>query len=189
MEALGPIIGWLAPILSTIIITAATASINAHIKRHDIMAEERNAKTEAKRKADAEWRESVDKILEEQSEALKAVEQDRADWQEWRAEMVERLDEQNEKTMSVLKSQVTQMRSDCLHRIHRYLDDLGMASTEEKDSFWAEYQEYCELCEQYEIENDFVDELAKRVMALPERKTSKQSKQAALRGFFLRRRK
>lgn len=71
--------------------------------------------------------------------------------------------------MSMLKSQVTQMRSDCLHRIHRYLDDLGCASTEEKDAFWAEYQEYCALCEQYGIENSFVDELAKRVMALPER--------------------
>ena len=169
MEALAPIIGWLSPILSTIIITAATASINAHIKRHDQLAEERNAKTEEKRKADAEWRESVDRALGEQSEALRAVAQDRADWYEWRAEMVERMDAQNERTMSMLKSQVTQMRSDCMHRIHRYLDDLGMASTEEKTAFWAEYEEYCELCEKYGIENNFVKELAQRVMSLPER--------------------
>ena len=148
MEALGPIIGWFAPILSTIIITAATASINAHIKRHEQIAEERNAKTEQKRREEAEWRERMEHRMEE---------------------IERKMEEQDDKMMSVLKSQVTQMRSDTLHRIHRYLDDLGMASTEEKTAFWAEYEEYCELCEKYGIENNFVKELAQRVMDLPER--------------------
>ena len=164
-----PIITWAAPIASTIIITAATASINSRMKRHDELAAERHAETEQKRKADAEWRETVDKLLAEQSEALKSVAQDRDDWYAWREEMVKRMDAQDERTMSMLKAQCTQMRSDTLHRVHRYLDDLGCASTEEKDAFWAEYQEYCELCKQYGIENEFVDELARRVMALPER--------------------
>lgn len=171
MEALAPIIGWLAPIISTIIITAATASINSHMKRHDQLAEARHMETEEKRKADAEWREAVDKLLSEQSDALKHVAEDRNDWYSWRAEIIERMDTQDDKFMSILKAQVTQMRSDTLHRIHRYLDDLGMASTEEKTAFWAEYEEYCELCAQYGIENNFVEGLARRVMALPERES------------------
>lgn len=166
---LSAIVAWLAPIISTIIITAATASINSHMKRHDQMAEARHAETEMKRQADAEWRESVDRLLSEQSEALKHVADDRTDWYAWRAEIIERMDTQDDKFMSILKAQVTQMRTDTLHRIHRYLDDLGMASTEEKTAFWAEYEEYCELCEKYGIENNFVKELAQRVMALPER--------------------
>lgn len=155
--------------LSTIIITFATASINSHMKKHDELAAERHAETEEKRKADAEWRETVDKLLAKQSEALQHVAEDRTDWYAWRAQIVERMDSQDDKFMSMLKAQVTQMRSDTLHRIHRYLDDLGMASTEEKTAFWAEYEEYCELCEKYGIENNFVKELAQRVMQLPER--------------------
>lgn len=164
-----PIITWAASIASTIIITAATASINSHMKRHDELAAERHAETEEKRKADAKWRETVDKLLSEQSEALKHVAEDRTEWYAWRKEIVKRMDAQDERTMSMLKAQCTQMRSDCLHKMHRYIDDLGCASVEEKDAFWAEYQEYSELCEQYGIENKFVDELAKRVMDLPER--------------------
>lgn len=169
MEALAPIISWLAPIVSTLIITAATASINSRMKIHDQMAEARHAETEAKSKADEEWRQTVDKLLSEQAEALKGVAEDRIDWYSWRAEIVERMDDQDDKFMSMLKAQVTQMRSDTLHKCHRYLDDLGMASTEEKNAFWAEYEEYCELCEKYGIENNFVKELAQRVMSLPER--------------------
>lgn len=169
MEAITPIIGWLAPIISTIIITAATASINSHMKRHDQLAEARHLETEEKRKADAEWRDTVDRLLSEQSAALKHVAEDRIDWYSWRAEIVKLMDTQDERIMSVLKGQCTQMRSDVVHRAHRYLDDLGMASTEEKAAFWEEYQEYCLLCEQYGIKNDFVKELAQRVMQLPER--------------------
>ena len=170
MEALAPIISWLAPIASTLIITAATASINSRMKIHDQMAEARHSETEAKSKADEEWRETVDKLLSEQAEALKHVAEDRIDWYSWRAEIVELMDTQDEQIKSVLKGQCTQMRSDVLHRAHRYIDDLGMASTEEKAAFWDEYQEYCNICEKYGIENNFVDELAKRVMSLPERK-------------------
>lgn len=59
------LIGWLAPILSTIIITAATASINAHLQRSQKLADERHAETEAKRAAEAEWRDSIDLKLAE----------------------------------------------------------------------------------------------------------------------------
>lgn len=169
MDALAPIVGWLAPIVSTIIITAATASINSHMKRHDELADARHAETEEKRKADAEWRDTVDKLLAKQSEALERVAQDRNKWYAWREEMVERMDTQDERTMSILRGQTTQMRSDLIHRAHRYLDDLGRASTDEKEAFDEEYKDYCAICEAYGIENSFIDSLQKRVMSLPER--------------------
>ncbi len=159
MEAM---FAWLSPILSAVIVAAATASINSSVKRHDQLADERHAETEAKRRAEAEWRSSVDSFLAEQAKAIKVVADDRENWSAWRSEI-------DSKVMSMLKSQVTQMRSDVIHRTHRYLDDLGCASTEEKAAFWAEYEEYCELCEQYGIDNELVDELAQRVMHLPER--------------------
>lgn len=103
--------------------------------------DEGQAKTDAKRKAEAEWRDSV----------------------------TERLDKQDERIDAVLQGQVTQMRSDVTHKIHRYMDDLGCASTEEKNSLNEEYKLYCLLCEKYGIENDFVANMMEQVMALPSR--------------------
>lgn len=103
--------------------------------------DERQAKTDEERKRRSEWREGVDK----------------------------RLDAQDSKIDAVLKGQTTQMRSDLVHRAHRYLDDLGMASSDEKDAFWDEYKDYCIICKAYGIENSFIDQLAQRVMQLPER--------------------
>ncbi len=135
------IITWLAPILSTIIITAATASINAQVKHQELIAEERHKETEAKRKAEAEWRDCV----------------------------VSRLDKQDERIDTILTAQTTQMRSDLIHRAHRYVDDLGCASTEEKQSFWAEYEDYVRICDANNVMNHFIDNLAEQVMALPNR--------------------
>ena len=103
--------------------------------------DERHEETERKRRAEAEWRDDVER----------------------------RLARQDEKISAVLKGQTTQMRSDLIHRAHRYLDDLGKASTDEKDAFNDEYRDYCAICEAYGITNSFIDELARRVMALPER--------------------
>jgi len=103
--------------------------------------DERHEETERKRRAEAEWRGDVER----------------------------RLARQDEKISAVLKGQTTQMRSDLIHRAHRYLDDLGKASTDEKDAFNDEYRDYCAICEAYGITNSFIDELARRVMALPER--------------------
>lgn len=87
----------------------------------------------------------------------------------WREGVDRRLAEQDSKIDAVLKGQTTQMRSDLVHRAHRYLDDLGMASSDEKDAFWDEYKDYCIICKAYGIENSFIDQLAQRVMQLPER--------------------
>ena len=88
---------------------------------------------------------------------------------EWRDDVVTRLDKQDERIDAVLQGQVTQMRSDVTHKIHRYMDDLGCASTEEKNSLNEEYKLYCLLCEKYGIENDFVANMMEQVMALPSR--------------------
>jgi hypothetical protein len=138
---IGGIISWLAPILSTIIITAATASINAQAKKHERISEERHQETEKKRKVEAEWR----------------------------AEIASQMQEQDKRINTILHAQCTQMRSDIIHKCHRYLDDLGRASTEEKEALNAEHEDYTAMCEANHIVNNFVDRLVERVMQLPER--------------------
>lgn len=163
------IIAWAAPIVSTIIITAATASINAQAKKHERVAEERHQETEKKRKAEAEWRVDVDRLMQEQGEALKSVASDRDDWYTWRAEMIAQMQAQDERIDAILKAQCSQTRSDIIHKCHRYLDDLGKASTEEKEALKAEHDEYSDMCEANDIVNNFVDLMVQRVMELPER--------------------
>ena len=99
------------------------------------------AETEAKRAAEAEWRDSVTK----------------------------RLDKQDERIDTILTAQCSQIRSDIVHKCHRYLDDLGKASTEEKDALKAEHDEYSAVCNANGIVNNFVDMMVQRVMELPER--------------------
>ena len=140
-NAIKSIWAWLAPIAAGLLTLAGQLWLNQRFKRADEKRDQARADTDAKRAAEAEWRECVER----------------------------RLDRQDEKIDSVLKGQCTQMRSDIVHKAHRYLDDLGMASTDEKQAFWVEYEDYQLICEQYGIENHFVDELAKRVMELPER--------------------
>lgn len=88
---------------------------------------------------------------------------------EWRNCVVARLDAQDERIDTILTAQCSQMRSDIIHKCHRYLDDLGKASTEEKDALKAEHDEYSAVCAANEITNNFVDMMVQRVMELPER--------------------
>lgn len=145
MDKLTPIITWLSSIVSALIITALTVQINARARRRERMEEEerreRAEREERERRERAEWRRSVDEQLAEQRETLS----------------------------SVLESQCTQMRSDITHKIHRYMDDLHAASTEEKQSLYAEYEVYCEICERHGIVNHFVEHLISQVMELPDR--------------------
>lgn len=87
----------------------------------------------------------------------------------WRDGITARLDAQDERIDTILTAQTTQMRSDLIHRAHRYVDDLGCASTEEKQSFWAEYEDYIRICDANNVVNHFIDNLAEQVMALPNR--------------------
>ena len=88
---------------------------------------------------------------------------------EWRASVDRRMKEQDTTIKVVLTMQCSQVRSDLVHKAHRYIDDIGRASTEEKDAFWAEFEDYQRICEANGITNHFIDALANQVMALPTR--------------------
>lgn len=107
--------------------------------------DEGQAKTDAKRAAEAEWREHV----------------------------VTRLDKQDGRIDTILTAQCSQMRSDILHKAHRYIDDLGCASTEEKETLWAEWEDYSAICDANNITNHFIDKLANQVMSLPNREENR----------------
>jgi len=136
-------LGWVAPIASTVIVTALTAQIKARQDAAERKRDEAQAETDAKRKAEAEWRERIEG----------------------------KMDEQECRVMSIIEAQCSQMRSDILHKVHRYMDDLGCASIEEKDALKAEHKEYAKICAMYGIENELIDELVEQVMHLPNRKS------------------
>lgn len=136
-----PIVQWVAPVASTLIITAGTALINQRVKDSDRKADQRHEEAEAERKRRDAWREGISARL---------------------GKLEERVDMSH-------KAQCSQIRSDIVHRCHRYLDDLSCASTEEKNSLYESYRDYQRFCEQLNIENHFIDILVQRVMELPER--------------------
>lgn len=87
----------------------------------------------------------------------------------WRAGVDRRLDSQDGKIDTLLDLSCSQNRSDVVHKCHRYLDDLGCASSEEKQALWAQHEDYKKVCDANGIENHFVEQLVQRVMELPER--------------------
>lgn len=142
----GQVLGWCGPILAALATCAGQLWLNQRFKRADEKRDAAQAQTDAKRKTEAEWRDDIDK----------------------------RMNCQDTKIESVLEAQCTQMRSDITHKIHRYMDDLKCASTEEKDSLWAEYEVYCDICIKHGIRNHFVEQLVKQVMDLPDREHQKK---------------
>lgn len=135
------VVGWLAPIASTLIVCAGQLALNASFKRVDEKRDAEKAETDAKRKAEAEWREGV----------------------------IKRLDEIEGKVDRSIAQQAMWTRSDIVHKCHRYLDDLGKASIEEKQALHDEHVQYSQFCEDLGIDNNFIDNLVARVMELPER--------------------
>lgn len=119
--------------------------LNMRMDEGEAKRNQARADTDAKRAAEAEWRECV----------------------------VKRLDKHDELMDTILTAQCSQMRSDLIHRAHRYVDDLGCAGTEEKQSFWAEYEDYVSICDANNVMNHFIDNLAKQVMALPNREENR----------------
>ena len=115
----------------------------------------------------------MDEDERKRDEAREATDAKRAAEAAWREDMERRMQtfeqqiaKQDGKIDAVLRGQLTQMRSDIVHKAHRYLDDLCCASTEEKLAFDAEYKEYAALCKAYDIENDFLVSLHEQVMTL-----------------------
>lgn len=137
------LVDWLAanPLTLGLLTLAGQLWLNQRFKMADEKRDSARADTEAKRAAEAEWRECV----------------------------VTRLDKQDERIDTILTAQCSQMRSDIVHKCHRYLDDLGCASIEEKDALKAEHEEYSAVCSANGIVNNFVDMMVQRVMELPER--------------------
>lgn len=126
----------------SILVQAAGLAIIAWIQKvADAKMDEARADTERKRQTEAEWRDSIDR----------------------------RLDDIEGKQNRSIAIQAAQIRSDIVHKCHRYLDDLGRASTEEKESLHDEHEQYSQFCDDLELENNFIDNLVERVMALPER--------------------
>lgn len=95
--------------------------------------------------------------------------EDRQETKRWRDSMMQRMDKQDDKINLLVLAQATDMRSDIIHKCHRYLDDLGKASTEEKEALSAQHREYQNFCDTNDLDNNFIDSMVKRVMALPER--------------------
>lgn len=134
-------VAFMSPILSTLIITFGTLTINRWFKVFADRQDRRDAETDAKRKAEAEWRESIER----------------------------KLDDIENKVNHNSRVQSAQLRSDIVHKCHRYLDDLGKAGTEEKEALHDEHEQYAQFCDDLDMPNNFIDNLVERVMALPER--------------------
>lgn len=153
MEELSPIIALvITGILTPIIVGWFNMRYEVSMKRALAAIEQGQRDADAKREA-----------------ARAEAQAERDERSEWRKMVEKRLAEQDRRLETVLEAQCTQMRSDAIHRAHRYIDDLGCASIEEKQSFFAEWEEYQRICEAYGITNSFVDNLVQQVMELPDR--------------------
>lgn len=64
--------------------------INQRMDENERKRDEAQAETQAKRDQEVQWRETVDKLLSEQSAALSSIAQDRVDWYAWREEIIKR---------------------------------------------------------------------------------------------------
>lgn len=104
---------WAAPILSTIIITAATASINAKIASGERKRDEARAETEQKRKVEAAWRDS----------------------------MTEHMRTQDKQIGLMTKSLQSTMRATLIHNAEKYFS-RGTITPEEQDSWCDMHDRY-----------------------------------------------
>lgn len=135
------LVAFMSPILSTLIITFGTLTINRWFKVFEDKQDRRDAETDAKRQAEAKWRDSIE----------------------------QKLNDIENKVNHNSRVQAAQLRSDIVHKCHRYLDDLGKAGTEEKEALHDEHEQYAQFCDNLDMPNNFIDNLVERVMALPER--------------------
>lgn len=109
------------------------------------------------------------KLTQQMDERQAKTDEERRRRSEWRDGITKRLDDMEDKLNRSVSQQTVQIRSDIVHKCHRYLDDLGRASSEEKETLNDAFKQYREFCKDLDIENDFIDMLVDRVMKLPER--------------------
>ena len=148
-------LAWLSPILAAIAICAGQAvvklgqdSLVRKMDEGERKRDEARSEAEAKRAEEAKWREEMERRMDDFEKMLESM---------------------SKKIDSTLKGQLTDMRTDIVHKAHRYIDDLGCASTDEKNAFDAQYKMYSQLCDENGIKNDFISTLYSQVMALPGR--------------------
>ena len=115
-NAITGFLGWAAPIASTVIVTALTAQIKARQDAAERKRDEAQAETDAKRRAEAEWRERVEGSV---------------------AGIDTKLDALNEATQ-------TTMRTTLLHYIEKYLT-RGWVTPEERASLMDMHRKYAAL--------------------------------------------
>lgn len=127
--------------IGSIVVVVVTALTNQHMKERDRKADERHEEAEAERKRRDAWLEGMSARVAKLEEIVKVI----------------------------LELQCSQTRADIIHKCHRYNDDIGKASYEEKESLRAENDDYRAVCEENGIENHYIDRLVERVMELPER--------------------
>jgi len=109
-------LGWAAPIASTVIVTALTAQIKARQDEAERKRDEAQAETDAKRRAEAEWRERVEGSM---------------------AGIDAKLDALNEATQ-------TTMRTEILHLVEKFLT-RGWITPEERASLFDMHKKYAAL--------------------------------------------
>lgn len=114
--AITSFIAWAAQIASAVIVTALTAQIKARQDEAERKRDEAQAETEAKRRAEAEWRERVEGSV---------------------AGIDAKLDVLNEATQ-------TTMRTTLLHYIEKYLT-RGWVTPEERASLMDMHRKYAAL--------------------------------------------
>lgn len=115
-NAITGFVAWAAQIASAVIVTALTAQIKARQDAAERKRDEAQAETEAKRKAEAEWRERVEGSV---------------------AGIDAKLDVLNEATQ-------TTMRTTLLHYIEKYLT-RGWVTPEERASLMDMHRKYAAL--------------------------------------------
>jgi len=115
-NAITSFIAWAAQIASAVIVTALTAQIKARQDAAERKRDEAQAETEAKRRAEAEWRERVEGSM---------------------AGIDAKLDVLNEATQ-------TTMRTTLLHYIEKYLT-RGWVTPEERASLMDMHRKYAAL--------------------------------------------
>ena len=115
-NAITGFLAWAAPSASTVIVTALTAQIKARQDAAERKRDEAQAETDAKRKAEAEWRERVEGSV---------------------AGIDAKLDVLNEATQ-------TTMRTTLLHYIEKYLT-RGWVTPEERASLMDMHRKYAAL--------------------------------------------
>ena len=99
-------------------------------------------------------------------EADAAKNQRHAEEREWRESVTDHMADQDRRITLLLDAQSSMMRSDIIHKAHRY-QEQGYASMEEKQALAAEHADYNKFCEENEIVNNFIEQLVAQTLALP----------------------